>query len=132
MLDYDYLVRAVKLVPRTLEAMPTDEAGGATYVFKLKRGIFFPTRRRRLTLDRGGERFRLDLAQCFEQQFRPSVLQQRGIGECAPPGARAARSLVEPEDMPGDRTQMHAARELRVDIGQHRRDDFRARARPRA
>ena len=41
MLDYDYLVRPVKLVPRTLEAMPTVEAGGATYVFKLKRGIFF-------------------------------------------------------------------------------------------
>ncbi len=41
MLDYDYLVRPMKLVPRTLEAMPTVEAGGATYVFKLKRGIFF-------------------------------------------------------------------------------------------
>jgi ABC-type transport system substrate-binding protein len=41
MLDYDYLVRPLKLVPRTLEAMPTVEAGGATYVFKLKRGIFF-------------------------------------------------------------------------------------------
>jgi ABC-type transport system substrate-binding protein len=41
MLDYDYLVRPVKLVPRTLEAMPAVEAGGATYVFKLKRGIFF-------------------------------------------------------------------------------------------
>ena len=41
MLDYDYLVRPVKLVPRTIEAMPTVEAGGATYVFKLKRGIFF-------------------------------------------------------------------------------------------
>jgi ABC-type transport system substrate-binding protein len=35
MLDYDYLVRPVKLVPRTLEAMPAVEAGGATYVFKL-------------------------------------------------------------------------------------------------
>jgi oligopeptide transport system substrate-binding protein len=41
MLDYDYLVRPMKLVPRTLETMPTVEAGGATYVFKLKRGIFF-------------------------------------------------------------------------------------------
>ena len=41
MLDYDYLARPVKLVPRTLEAMPTVEAGGATYVFRLKRGIFF-------------------------------------------------------------------------------------------
>ena len=41
MLDYDYLARPVKLVPRTLEAMPLVEDGGATYVFKLKRGIFF-------------------------------------------------------------------------------------------
>ena len=41
MLDYDYLVRPVQLVPRTLEAMPTVEDNGATYVFKLKRGIFF-------------------------------------------------------------------------------------------
>ncbi len=41
MLDYDYLARPVQLVPRTLKAMPTVEDGGATYVFKLKRGIFF-------------------------------------------------------------------------------------------
>src|SRR6266480_3106629 len=41
MLDYDYLARPVKLVPRTLEAMPTVEDGGATYVFRLKHGIFF-------------------------------------------------------------------------------------------
>ncbi len=41
MLDYDYLARPVKLVPRTLEAMPAIEDGGATYVFRLKRGIFF-------------------------------------------------------------------------------------------
>src|SRR6266487_2896223 len=41
MLDYDYLARPTKLVPRTLEAMPAVEDGGATYVFKLKRGIFF-------------------------------------------------------------------------------------------
>src|SRR2546423_12728280 len=37
MLDYDYLARPVKLVPRTLEAMPTISDGGATYVFKFKR-----------------------------------------------------------------------------------------------
>ncbi len=41
MLDYDYLARPVQLVPRTLEAMPTFEDGGATFVFRLKRGIFF-------------------------------------------------------------------------------------------
>ena len=41
MLDYDYLTRPVKLVPRTLEAMPAIEDGGATFTFRLKRGIFF-------------------------------------------------------------------------------------------
>lgn len=41
MLDYDYLTRPVKLVPRTLEAMPAVEDSGATFVFKFKRGIFF-------------------------------------------------------------------------------------------
>jgi len=41
MLDYDYLARPVKLVPRTLEAMPVAEDGNATFVFRLKKGIFF-------------------------------------------------------------------------------------------
>src|SRR4051794_17453978 len=41
MLDYDYLARPVKLVPRTLETMPAVEDNGATYVFKLRKGIFF-------------------------------------------------------------------------------------------
>ncbi len=41
MLDYDYLVRPVKLVPRTLEAMPTVEESGKTYTMKIRKGIFF-------------------------------------------------------------------------------------------
>jgi peptide/nickel transport system substrate-binding protein len=41
MLDYDYLARPLKLVPRTVEAMPAIEDGGATYVFRFKHGIFF-------------------------------------------------------------------------------------------
>jgi ABC-type transport system substrate-binding protein len=41
MLDYDYLARPVMLVPRTLEAMPLVEDSGATYTFKLKKGIHF-------------------------------------------------------------------------------------------
>jgi len=41
MLDYDYLARPATLVPRTLEAMPTVADGGATYLFKFRRGIFF-------------------------------------------------------------------------------------------
>src|SRR4029450_13220200 len=35
MLDYDYLARPVKLVPRTLEAMPTVSDGCKTYTFKI-------------------------------------------------------------------------------------------------
>jgi len=41
MLDYDYLVRPMTLVPRTLEAMPTVTDGGATFVFRFKHGIHF-------------------------------------------------------------------------------------------
>jgi ABC-type transport system substrate-binding protein len=41
MLDYDYLVRPPRLVPRTLVAMPTVEDAGATYVFRFRRGIWF-------------------------------------------------------------------------------------------
>ena len=41
MLDYDYLARPVKLVPRTLRTMPQIADGGATYVFKLTPGIYF-------------------------------------------------------------------------------------------
>ena len=44
MLDYDYLARPVKLVPRTLEAMPTVEDGGRTYVCTAAQG--HPTSRR--------------------------------------------------------------------------------------
>jgi oligopeptide transport system substrate-binding protein len=41
MLDYDYLARPVKLVPRTLEAMPVVEESGKTYTMKVRKGIFF-------------------------------------------------------------------------------------------
>ena len=41
MLDYDYLARPVRLVPRALEAMPAVEDGGRTYVCRVRRGIFF-------------------------------------------------------------------------------------------
>ena len=41
MLTYDYLARPVKLVPRTLEAMPLIEDKGSTYTFKLRKGIVF-------------------------------------------------------------------------------------------
>src|SRR5881628_1573608 len=41
MLDYDYLARPVKLVPRTLEALPIIEDDGKTYICKIRKGIFF-------------------------------------------------------------------------------------------
>jgi ABC-type transport system substrate-binding protein len=41
MLDYDYLVRPVKLVPRALEAMPAVEDGGRTYICRIRQGIYF-------------------------------------------------------------------------------------------
>ncbi|HEV2221272.1 MAG TPA: ABC transporter substrate-binding protein, partial [Casimicrobiaceae bacterium] len=55
MLDYDYLARPVRLVPRALKAMPVVEDAGRTYVCKVRKGIFFTPdpafkgRRRELT-----------------------------------------------------------------------------------
>jgi ABC-type transport system substrate-binding protein len=41
MLTYDYLARPVKLVPRTLAAMPEVADGGASFTFRLRNGILF-------------------------------------------------------------------------------------------
>ena len=41
LLTYDYLARPAKIVPLTAEAMPEVSDGGRTYVFRLRRGIFF-------------------------------------------------------------------------------------------
>ena len=41
MLDYDYLARPVKLVPRTLAAMPVVEEGGKVFTMQVRKGIFF-------------------------------------------------------------------------------------------
>ena len=41
LLTYDYLARPSKLVPQTAEAMPQVSDNGKTYVFKLKKGIYF-------------------------------------------------------------------------------------------
>src|SRR5690348_3643776 len=41
MLDYDYLVRPVKLVPRALVAMPEVQDGGRTYLCKVRKGVYF-------------------------------------------------------------------------------------------
>ena len=57
MLDYDYLARPVKLVPRALVAMPEVEDGGRTYVCHLRKGVYFTPdpafrgRRRELTAE---------------------------------------------------------------------------------
>lgn len=41
LITYDYLARPVKLIPNTIEAMPTISADGKVYTFKLKHGIYF-------------------------------------------------------------------------------------------
>jgi ABC-type transport system substrate-binding protein len=41
MLDYDYLARPVKLVPRALESLPKVEEGGRAFLCKVKKGIYF-------------------------------------------------------------------------------------------
>ena len=41
MLEYDYLARPLKLVPRTLAEMPTVSDNGATFLCKVQKGIFF-------------------------------------------------------------------------------------------
>ncbi len=41
LLTYDYLARPAKLVPMAAEAMPEVTDQGKTYVFKLRKGIFF-------------------------------------------------------------------------------------------
>ena len=41
MLGYHYLARPAKLVPRTLEALPTISDNGATFLCKVQKGVFF-------------------------------------------------------------------------------------------
>jgi oligopeptide transport system substrate-binding protein len=41
MLAYDYLARPAKLIPNTLEGMPEVSDAGATYTFRVKRGVYF-------------------------------------------------------------------------------------------
>src|SRR5438552_18719709 len=41
LLTYDYLARPSKLVAEAAEAMPQIDDGGATFVFKLKKGPYF-------------------------------------------------------------------------------------------
>ncbi len=41
LITYDYLARPAKLMPNTIEAMPTISSDGKVYTFKLKQGIYF-------------------------------------------------------------------------------------------
>jgi len=41
LLTYDYLARPLKLVPGTAEALPEVSDGGRTYVFRLRKGVYF-------------------------------------------------------------------------------------------
>jgi len=57
LLTYDYLARPAKLVPRAAEALPTVSDQARTYVFKVRKGIYFADdpafkgRRRELTAE---------------------------------------------------------------------------------
>ena len=41
LLTYDYLARPLKLVPGTAEALPEVSDGGRTYLFRLRKGVYF-------------------------------------------------------------------------------------------
>jgi ABC-type transport system substrate-binding protein len=71
MLDYDYLARPVKLVPRALEAMPTVEDNGKSYLGPVRKGVYFTPdpafkgKRRELTAG--------DFAYAFKRLLDPAV-----------------------------------------------------------
>src|SRR5690348_2252717 len=71
MLDYDYLARPVKLVPRALEAMPTVEEDGKAYLCNVRKGVYFAPdpafkgQRRELTAN--------DFAYAFKRVLDPAV-----------------------------------------------------------
>src|SRR5437764_587265 len=71
MLDYDYLARPVKLVPRALEALPTVEEDGRIYICRVRKGVFFTPdpafkgKRRELTA--------ADFAYSFKRVLDPAV-----------------------------------------------------------
>ena len=71
MLDYDYLARPVKLVPRALEAMPEVADDGRTYLCRVRKGIYFTPdpafrgQRRELTAD--------DFAYALKRVLDPAV-----------------------------------------------------------
>ncbi|MGZ3238829.1 MAG: ABC transporter substrate-binding protein, partial [Burkholderiaceae bacterium] len=41
LLTYDYMARPAKLVPGTAEVMPEVSDGGKTYLFHIRKGIYF-------------------------------------------------------------------------------------------
>jgi len=41
MLDYDFLARPAKLVPRALETLPSVEDGGRAYICRVRKGVYF-------------------------------------------------------------------------------------------
>jgi ABC-type transport system substrate-binding protein len=71
MLDYDYLVRPVQLVPRALEAMPVVGDNGKSYLCRIRQGVYFTDdpafkgQRRELTAD--------DFAYAFKRVLDPAV-----------------------------------------------------------
>ncbi len=100
MLDYDYLARPVRLVPRALEAMPTVEDGGKSYLCRIRKGIYFTAdpafkgKRRELTA--------YDFAYGFKRILDPAVKSPW-------------LWLIEGKLIGGDEARAHAAKRGRFD-----------------
>ncbi len=100
MLDYDYLARPVRLVPRALEAMPTVEDGGKSYLCRIRKGIYFTAdpafkgKRRELTAH--------DFAYGFKRILDPAVKSPW-------------LWLIEGKLIGGDEARAHAAKRGRFD-----------------
>ncbi len=96
MLDYDYLARPVVLVPRTLEAMPTIEDAGRTYVCRIRKGIFFTPDRgvqgQAARADRGGSRLRAE-APARSRRQEPVAVAPRRQDRRRRRGARQGREV---------------------------------------
>jgi oligopeptide transport system substrate-binding protein len=71
MLDYDYLARPVKLVPRALEAMPRVEDGGKAYICNVRKGLYFTSDR--AFKGRPRELTAGDFAYAFKRMLDPAV-----------------------------------------------------------
>src|SRR5690242_10728313 len=87
--------------------------------------VLFPSAQ----LSRPGSRGDRSLSAFLDQRYRiaqdidASASSHAMFGQMAAEGARAGHRMVGADEMPGDRVQPRAARELALDIGRHRLED---------